>query len=651
MSLEETSDRSLKFHGARDLAAHHQAPQAAAILERLDPSRTDYTLDQIIELHNARLFVEAGIVPRSYSAEQQETLSERVSTARRTIGRFFSTLDDAKLAAVAGPLLYDYHSDLLELFARNKIYTRCTPAAVLALLDRLDVGLSDMLASSELVSFCNAELRLRLLSNHMNAELLIRKYLQRQPHAVVYMPATFTPRDAASLVDEYLGSDDANLNYLQLVSPARPTVELGLDARTKLKAKRQYARRSSDYFADNQGFRTSCEVLISDEQVEPVESSSADGDTRFSYSLRWLEENLDYGTVLNNCINLFDFADVRCMLTLPSFAFEMSALEGAVRVFGANSYATGTCFSFKEQLSSLQLLMYSHFLAEHEIGLESALEWFFRASALENFGIEGYQFRPSSSAATYLERCRHLFSEMESVVKQYKLYVEDSEIDGELLGILSEGVHYKSIPSLLQNKYVYSADRQDITAVLQLLFSDQAGLGYINEDLKAETAAALLARRAPAYGDFRDYQRRDIDFLIRQGVLVDTGSRIAFADSKQVRVLKDLFDHEAANYHHYSPDTRRIVDDMLRAGWLRSESTLLSAAEAKYFNYYLNQTDFSNGPDLRNKYLHGSHDDASDEDEHFRTYIVVLKLLIALTIKINDDLCLRADGAELEPRI
>ena len=56
----------------------------------------------------------------------------------------------------------------------------------------------------------------------------------------------------------------------------------------------------------------------------------------------------------------------------------------------------------------------------------------------------------------------------------------------------------------------------------------------------------------------------------------------------------------------------------------------------------LNKVDFSNGPELRNKYLHGSQVNNVGEAEHFATYITTLKLIIALVIKMNDDFCLSA---------
>ncbi len=151
-----------------------------------------------------------------------------------------------------------------------------------------------------------------------------------------------------------------------------------------------------------------------------------------------------------------------------------------------------------------------------------------------------------------------------------------------------------------------------------------------------------------AYGDFEEYQRPPVDYLIDQGVWTDTGERVHFTRPYQFHVLRNLFRTEAASCHHYPPEARAMIDAMVAKGWLVRRSSLLTDTEASYFNYSLNQSEFSIGPDLRNRYLHGSHIDVSDEDEHFRTYVTALKLLIALVIRIYDDFCLQVDETGLD---
>lgn len=117
--------------------------------------------------------------------------------------------------------------------------------------------------------------------------------------------------------------------------------------------------------------------------------------------------------------------------------------------------------------------------------MESIIAWFFADYVKEQFGAARLKFVPSTKTSSYLERSRHLFSEMESFIKQFSLYVENGELDVDLLAMTSEQVLYKAIPSLLAGKYAYANDNHDIRSILHLLFSDQSVLTYINDDLRA----------------------------------------------------------------------------------------------------------------------------------------------------------------------
>lgn len=363
----------------------------------------------------------------------------------------------------------------------------------------------------------------------------------------------------------------------------------------------------------------------------------------FRAGQRWLEDNLDFSTILNNFLYLFEFAVRDVLLALPSYKAELSVFERFIGITGKDAYPIGTAFRFKEQGSFLQTVLYGRFLQTKDIELESVIAWFFADYLKEEFDAAKLKFAPSSKTSSYLERSRHLFSEMESVIKQFSLYVENGELDTDLLAMTSEQVRYKNIPSLLPGKYVYASDDQDIRSILHLLFSDQSGLTYINENLRAHDAARLLIKNQVAYDDFADHQKHSVDHLIGLGVLENTGKRVRFADTNQFLIMKSIFYAEAASYYHYSAEARTCIDDMVGKGWLACRQSLLTDPEGSYFNYYLNQAEFSNGPDLRNKYLHGSQADADYEEQHHRTYITALKLLIALVIKINDDFCLRDD--------
>ncbi len=75
---------------------------------------------------------------------------------------------------------------------------------------------------------------------------------------------------------------------------------------------------------------------------------------------------------------------------------------------------------------------------------------------------------------------------------------------------------------------------------------------------------------------------------------------------------------------------------------IRYGSTLLSEPEQDYFNYIFNNSEFDNSIGLRNKYTHGNQ--SIDEDQNEKDYYTILRLLILIVMKINDELWILFDN-------
>lgn len=87
------------------------------------------------------------------------------------------------------------------------------------------------------------------------------------------------------------------------------------------------------------------------------------------------------------------------------------------------------------------------------------------------------------------------------------------------------------------------------------------------------------------------------------------------------------------------PSYKAVLDEMVEKGKLVRSSTLFSKPEVDYLNYALNKSSFSNGLDLRNKYLHATY--PMDTEVQYRDYIELLKIVVLIIIKINDEFCER----------
>lgn len=72
---------------------------------------------------------------------------------------------------------------------------------------------------------------------------------------------------------------------------------------------------------------------------------------------------------------------------------------------------------------------------------------------------------------------------------------------------------------------------------------------------------------------------------------------------------------------------------MSDSGLIKFSTSLFSVQELNYYNFLLNKSEFNNGLDLRNRYFHETQN--IDESQSKHDYIVFLKVIILIVIKIN----------------
>ncbi|MGV8912831.1 MAG: hypothetical protein ACOH14_09485 [Rhodoglobus sp.] len=645
MSEADKRLRRVQFYGVNDLATGIHVPRVAELVEQFDPMQVPTSPDDILELHNVQLYLEHGFVPIDYSEKDRIRARERIPQIHAAVAQFFRAIDNANFSTTVAGVGREYHGDFLDLLGRNKAFDRCEGAVALSTLTAAGVSLAGLLSSKKLVQAYDSEMREELRTSPRGAEQLIRKYLQGNVQGEVHLPPSFTSADARELLERYIDSETANSNYIGLIVTAKKCPEAGIDAKLRLRAKRRSDQMIAAFFDENAGIRTGCEVSISETQDEPVvfKMDTSEGlISRYAYSRQWLDESCDNSSILNNFVHLFGFVDRQALLVLPAYPAHLGVLEQIMGTTGKTEYKVGAAFREIDMSTLLQTSLYRAFLASKDIQLERVISWFFEEYLVVEFSASSFVFAPTGVAASYLEKVRQIFPEMESVAKQFMLFARDGELDRDLLEMEGEPVRYREIPSLLEGKYVYSSESEEIESILNLLFSDQSTLNYINEDLSADSTAELLLANRVAYDNFEDYQRPAVDALIRLGVIEDTGTRVQFVNLEQCFILEALFTTHAASYYHLSDSGRAEVEAMITKGWVTRRSSLLTESEAKYFNYFLNNVDFSSGPQLRNKYSHGSQTSSGGEDAHSETYLIALRLTVALVIKINDDFCLAA---------
>ena len=369
-----------------------------------------------------------------------------------------------------------------------------------------------------------------------------------------------------------------------------------------------------------------------------IENESEDqNELKVSYDSKWILDNLDYATLLNN-FYWFEFADFfnRCLLVSQPSEYGLENFLFGTR--GLREYQVGTSFRIKNTMAFLQMTGYYNILCQREIEIEDIYKWFFETYLKDEFNVEGFVYEKVRRDAPFGERNRLISSKIDHVLKQFDLYSKYGAIDRDYLEFSSQSVEFSQVASLSTQKYAYCND-ENIRLEYISIFSSQSLLTYVERIGKAyDSFFKLLENETVYYNDFKTIQKEKIDFLLSQGTIrIDEAGEIELKYDR-LRMLIQLYRYEYLCLA-YEKTENDPLKDALKNNKLLVENTLFSRPEQDYLDYLLNKHKFSNGLDLRNKYIHSTN--SLDEKVHRDDYMRFLIVMAIIIIKINEEFCLK----------
>ena len=244
--------------------------------------------------------------------------------------------------------------------------------------------------------------------------------------------------DKENIIANYLDSNDTNLNYIRLIQNAKNGNDFKISDKTRLKAKRLHKSETEKILSKNS---MKYGVSISfPENATKIKNGFVDENlvAHYSYSLDYIRENSDFYTLFKNFKVLFEYVDIQNRINLVSKRSQMGVFESVMGVRSQNEYRIGAAFSLTDMTSQNQIYGYGQILNTLNISLESILNFVFTSFFQEKYDFpNNASFLIPSVTNSHFEKVRILAPEFESVLKQFKLFVEDGNIDFELLQISS----------------------------------------------------------------------------------------------------------------------------------------------------------------------------------------------------------------------
>lgn len=636
----DTNYDGVKFYSEHDLSGGYNLGKAELVLNNYDYNNEDIDINQVLELYNIKQYIDRGLHLTTWDDYQFAKYREKSKTIPMITGKFFAKIDGENLAEYYGQLCVTYVEDFWQLVCDNKVYVRIEKNVIATLLSQNIIALWQILRHEKIVKYFGKEIASYMKTIDKSAELLMTQYLSMRKDNMVkyYFPAELTSQDKKEVLQKYVVSENANPNYLKLLENAQSTIELPVGDRLRLEARNKYEGYWNKNFRPNTGIKYGIEVSFTSIRDQAKRETFENNIFYAQYSKEWVKENLDYPTLLNNFIYLFEYTDKWFRCSFVSAASKMSTLEKVLGVKGNREYMTGSYFNLQRMKTCVQMQAYRRELEINEIHIEAIFQWFFETYLFDEFQAKGFVYNAPSVNTTTFEKCKLLASSIDGVLKQYRLFCEDGYVDRELLEISSSHIVFSELRSMQNKKYAYL--NSDLLRNEQyLLYSDQSHMSFTEKTQnKYHSLVQMILNENMIMDDFAEYQKTDLEWLLNRGSLTLLENKILSLNISRAFILSELFENEVI-CPLYCGELKLFLDGFQAVGDIRYENTLFSKPEQDYLNYMLNKKDFSNGYDLRNKYIHDTYSLNSDVQE--ADYVEFLKIMVLIIIKINEEFNLR----------
>lgn len=642
--MHDTDQNKVVFHSKEDMAGGHYLQKGEHILRA--NTKTNYKdINEVLELYNLKQYIDSDVYLNSWSQEDIANFKIKATEYGKVVGQFMATIDDNNVTSLYGNTLRNYVHSFWELVNNQSVFKRISKTNFSNILTNEPHLIHEILTHKGLVEHYGTEIKNFLLTYSKSAEILLSIYeVQHDFHKKdKFIPKNLSIQDKENIIANYLDSNDTNLNYVGLIQNARKRNDFKISDKTRLKAKRLHKSETEKILSKN-----SMKYGVSigfPEKAKKIKDGFIDDNliAHYSYSLDYIKQNNDFYTLFKNFKYLFEYVDTQNRISLVSKQNQMGVFERVMGVHSQNDYRTGTAFSLSEMTSQGQIFGYNKILNDLNISLESILNFVFTNAFQEKFDFaSNARFTIPTATNSHFEKVRILAPEFETVLKQFKLFVEDGNIDFELLQISSEPSAIKDIPSLNKNKYIYfNKDNKEMVGCSNLFFSDQTLLAYVEpfKEKHYHSFFDLLANEQVYFNSYEEHQKPELNYLIDKGFIsIDGSSFIQITNLERLLILKDLYDNEVASFYHYPIDFQIEAKQMALENIILFDSSLFSKPEQAYYTYFLNKSEFTNGLDLRNSYLHGTQANPDETQKHEYAYFIYLKLLFLAMLKIEDDL-------------
>lgn len=637
------------YYSQYDLSIEWNLQQIEELLQDFDASVFIKDLNDIIELYHIKKHIDYGNHLLTWNENYINNLKSTVNTFPRIIVMYLRRLSNEALYDQYKLLDWGYIESFWEIISHYDILDLLDEAFLNNVLDE-EENLRPILQQEKIVNKFTTYLRSKMMCNSLSAHILLDQYVRKglnDSDKTYFFPSSLTIEDKEEIIVRFLNQDEPNLNYVRLVRQVKDSSsQITLNPKTRLLAE-SVEKDLNDKLLDKA-------IVIKSSYCIEYDRSDNVPSTRIELREDGFKQvhSWEYIKGLNKTQKILVFSGLfgligeDSIISLVNKDYETDALESvlASRDHSRNAYFMNECCRLNNALALDNTFLYSQVLLSTDERLESLVKTFYESHFKEDYGYTTFPLILPDEDADWMAKCRTIIPELDSVSKQYDLFIKEGDLDPRLFQLEKPSLT-TDVKSLFENKYYeINGFPMELWEPMYFLYKMGEVLHVVNgfDTTGIENFHDFITRYEVPYSVYTDFRKDKIDKLISRGYIkVDEQGILRLANVPAIKILGCLWRNRAISYWHHDKPIRELLDEWKNEGLLKTDDHLLCESERNLFSYYLNKSQYTNGPDIRNRYAHGSIPAGGDVNIHAKNYYTLMMLLILLLLKIEDEFRIR----------
>ena len=630
--VEKCNIDRVHFYSEGDMATPFEVDKILNRLRAINPFSDIVDLNDVMELWNIHQYTKRNLLPSNLDEADEQYLNDVALQLQGIIVRLMTKWPKEDFENNYKNLSYDHRHDFWKVIAETKTYKLfAKPVLMNCIKESSEYVLRSVLVEKLIVKYLDKELAIFLKDAAHAVEVLLDDYYisTRFKEGKVCFPTALTMLEREEMIIRYINSPERNLNYLRIISTLKNDNHITISDRTRLLCKRAENEDNNKLLREGESMSYQIGVKAYYKKVYPIVEITDEG---IVYNLGCLKD-IDAAGILYLFKSIFGYIDSYGTIPFTSLDHE-DTLYDIFGLRGVSCYRITPSFYKKNKIAKMQLIAVEKGLELYGQNFESIL-----LSIIEWINVTysiNIRFSTPSDDGSVLSKIRHLFAEMDSLIRQYQLYVEDGCIDYELLAMSSSPLGMNQIKSVLypRPKYVtLNSDSSEVQWLQQMLSSENTTFSKKGSN-GCESLYTQLKQGCKPELKYK-FQQVRIQKMIDMGI-INVAKDGQYAITSAGELLNILYHKDFVMINRLPAWMSDSLAMMNASGWIEYSSSLLHVREANYFNYWLNKKNFTNGYDLRNKYMHGvqSFDEKTIESD----YHIAKLLFVLMLLKIIDDI-------------